>query len=63
MAARNCKFLCLSLRKYVENKSDASIYLKEIQVTLANGNKKKLLETTGWELMNITNEETMELYT
>ena len=57
-AARNCRFLTLSLRKYTESKNQG----KDIEVNLPNGNKKALSALTAWELFNIDNDETMNLY-
>lgn len=61
-AARNCRFLALSIRKYIENLPNKNSEIHEIEVTLCTGEKKKLLDLNGWEILNISNEETMKLY-
>jgi hypothetical protein len=61
-AARNCRFLSLSIRKYIESLSADTNGIKGIEAKLCCGKSKKLLELTAWELVNISNEDTMHLY-
>jgi hypothetical protein len=41
-AARNCRFLSLSIRKYIESIENKN-NIKDISVILSNGESKKLL--------------------
>ena len=72
-AARNCKYLVFSLRLYIIKEfrhdigNDADISenirnVKNIKVNLPDGKSKKLLELSVWEILNVSNDETMRLY-
>lgn len=54
--------MSISIRKYIKtlgNKND----IESIEVNLVEGGKKKLVDLNAWEIMNISNDETMKLYT
>ena len=61
-AARNCRFLTLSIRKWIESLGGSIIDLENIKVKLPTGEEKKVLELTAWELLNIDNDCVMKLY-
>ena len=61
-AARNCRFLSLTLRKYVESLSNPSAEVIAVTVPLANGQRKELLKLSSWELLNIPNDDALTLF-
>ena len=59
-AARNCRFLPLSLRKYIEQLPNCPAEVRDVEV-LVGSEWKKLLELSSWELLNINNDDVMSL--
>ena len=61
-AARNCRFLTLSIRKYIEKYHADNANVNGVEATMANGTKKALLTLTSWELLNVPNDNALDLF-
>ena len=59
-SARELKHFPFAVKEYITQSKDFE-KIKLIEVTQPNGESKKLLELTRWELFNLTNDESLSL--